>query len=298
MQTVPGTSWRLSAHVFVVFALGLCLPSTGSTVQSAVQSTAESTVAADPAGTAKSRFGSGSLPDFSGIADSAERKLRFFSFLLPLVQEENRWLDVARRRLEYIHDHIRFERPIPPADRVWLDRIAAEFGLEGYDPRDPVFWCRVRRRVDIVPEDLVLVQAAMESAWGTSRFARQGCNLFGQWCTSPGCGIVPADRPAGQEHEVARFATVNASIASYLRNLNTGRSYRKLRRIREKMREQGLEPDAARMAGGLTPYAQRGAHYVQTIRAMLRHNADVIEEARRGCGSVAAARPLLEGDGG
>lgn len=35
------------------------------------------------------------------------------------------------------------------------------------------------RRVDIILASLVLAQAALESGWGTSRFALDGNNLFG-----------------------------------------------------------------------------------------------------------------------
>ena len=41
-------------------------------------------------------------------------------------------------------------------------------------------------RVDVLPVSLALAQAANESAWGTSRFALQGNNIFGQWCYEPG----------------------------------------------------------------------------------------------------------------
>lgn len=34
------------------------------------------------------------------------------------------------------------------------------------------------KRVDIVPESMVLIQAANESGWGSSRFAREGFNFL------------------------------------------------------------------------------------------------------------------------
>ncbi|MDZ7825939.1 MAG: glucosaminidase domain-containing protein [Gammaproteobacteria bacterium] len=44
------------------------------------------------------------------------------------------------------------------------------------------------RRADEIPPSLVLAQAAAESAWGTSRFARMANNLFGQPRFTEGCG--------------------------------------------------------------------------------------------------------------
>jgi Bax protein len=134
--------------------------------------------------------------------------------------------------------------------------------------------------VDAVPDHLVLAQAANESAWGTSRFAREGNNLFGQWCFRQGCGLVPASRPDGATYEVARFESVSQSIGSYMHNLNTGRTYQELREIRALARENGHDPDANAMAAGLMSYSERGEDYISELRSMIRHNAEVIEEAR------------------
>ncbi|MFM9673737.1 glucosaminidase domain-containing protein, partial [Streptomyces galilaeus] len=77
------------------------------------------------------------------------------------------------------------------------------------------------RRVDIIPKELALMQAANESAWGTSRFARIGLNFFGQWCYSQGCGMIPNRRNSGAAHEVAAFKSVRDAVSSYFKNINT-----------------------------------------------------------------------------
>ena len=79
------------------------------------------------------------------------------------------------------------------ADRRFLaglvDRYEIDTSASSEDQR-----AELMVRLDTVPMSLALTQAAMESAWGTSRFAREGNNLFGQWCYQPGCGIVPKRR--------------------------------------------------------------------------------------------------------
>lgn len=220
------------------------------------------------------------FPDFSTYQDVYTKKLRFFSWLLPLVDDENERLAGLRQRLDYIHDHVRWGRPLDTEDRAWLAEVSREFGVNGIDPENEEFWPLIRRRVDILPDHLVLVQAANESAWGTSRFAREGNNLFGQWCFRQGCGLVPNDRPEGEVYEVAKFDSVDESIASYMHNLNTGRVYRELREIRAAHREAGEDPEASELAEGLMRYSERGQDYIDELRAMIRHNDDVIEEAR------------------
>jgi Bax protein len=224
---------------------------------------------------------SASLPDFRVFRDVSTKKSRFFGYLLPLVQAENVRLTAIRKRLSYIYDHVCWHRQIDEADQQWLALISQEFRVPATDSSRTEFWVSIFQRVDAVPEELALAQAANESAWGTSRFAREGNNLFGQWCFRQGCGMVPAGRPAGATYEVARYESVSESIGSYMHNLNTGRTYQLLREIRSRMRIEGQTPDANELAAGLMDYSERGIEYVNELRAMIRHNSGVIDEVRQ-----------------
>mgnify|MGYP002064425563 CR=1 FL=1 len=108
----------------------------------------------------------------------------------------------------------------------------------------------LRRRVDTVPIRLALAQAAKESGWGTSRFARKGNNFFGQWCYDEGCGLVPRARGEGRSHEVRAFDSPGDSVASYLRNINTHHGYRELRHARAGLRAAALPRDPPQAAAG------------------------------------------------
>ncbi|MCH2098860.1 MAG: glucosaminidase domain-containing protein, partial [Pseudomonadales bacterium] len=126
--------------------------------------------------------------------------------------------------------------------------------------------------VDVIPPSLVLAQAATESAWGTSRFARKANNLFGEWCFTAGCGLVPNHRSQGATHEVERFATVSASIDSYFHNLNSHPAYAELRAIRARAREAAATISGADLAAGLMLYSERGEDYVDELRQIIRVN--------------------------
>ena len=220
------------------------------------------------------------VPDFTTYADAARRKEDFFAWMLPLVEQENARLRGVRRHLAALFDQVRWGRDLSTRDRRWLADLAREFRIQDADPATAAFWRTAFERVDALPVELVAVQAANESGWGTSRFAREGNNLFGQWCFRPGCGIVPLERPEGASYEVARFESPAESVGSYMRNLNTGRSYQLLRRIRADHRGRGRNPEAAELAAGLIDYSERGGEYIDEIRAMLRVNTPVIADVR------------------
>ena len=222
----------------------------------------------------------GPLPDLSGERDIVRRKTRFFEYLLPLVQAENHRLADIRQRLLYIQERIRFGCELDSDDQVWLGEVLVEFRMMDRQMTDEPFWPEILKRADQLPENLVLVQAANESAWGTSRFASEGNNLFGQWCFSPGCGMVPEGRPQGETYEVARFKSVPHAIAAYMRNLNSGHAYDKLREIRAQLRLEGHPVTAVDLVDGLTRYSERGEDYISELLAMLRVNAPLIDEIR------------------
>jgi len=127
-------------------------------------------------------------------------------------------------------------------------------------------------RVDVVPASLVIAQAAKESGWGSSRFAREGNNFFGIWCFNRGCGMTPANRDAGRHHEVAMFDTVKEGVRYYIRTINSHNAYSTLRQIRAVARNNNQPFGGEQLATGLLRYSERGVLYVNEIQSMIRYN--------------------------
>ncbi|WP_082780809.1 glucosaminidase domain-containing protein [Cephaloticoccus primus] len=126
-------------------------------------------------------------------------------------------------------------------------------------------------RVDTLPPSLVLAQAAIESAWGTSRFARQGNNLFGLR-SYDGRGLVPRRRAAGARFRVAIYASPRDSVRAYFQTLNTQPAYHRLWALRAEARRSGQPLSGLRLADGLSAYSERGEAYVRQVKALIRDN--------------------------
>lgn len=233
--------------------------------------------------------GPATLPDFSSFERADARKSAFFEFLAPIVVSENRRILDQRERLEALAPKVEDDKPLARFDRHWMRKLAAEYELDWPGESRERTLARLLERVDIVPVPLALVQAAKESGWGRSRFARLGNNLFGHWCYERGCGIVPAQRGEDAAHEVAAFDSVRQSVRRYINNLNTHPSYRPMRRIRSAEREAGAEPRALSLADGLIRYSQRREAYVEEIKQMIRANRDLITASRTAAGAERVA---------
>ena len=200
--------------------------------------------------------------DMNNLKDVTDKKKRFFDFMRPIVQAENE--KVLKLRKELITAKKNNNKKAFVAETADSYSVDWETGKEN--------WEKLLERVDAIALEVALAQSANESAWGQSRFAQQGNNFFGQWCYKKGCGIVPNKRDKGTKHEVASFKSVNASVRSYIKNINTGRVYAPLRDVRKKDRNAGNPANAKAQAGGLIKYSQRREEYVKEIRAMIRVN--------------------------
>jgi len=221
------------------------------------------------------------VPDFAAIKDSRAKKKAFFDFLRPIIRAENAKVAKVRVRMLTISEMIDNGDAVSPDDQQWLLKLAKRYRVDMSGMDDEEAWLLLKRRVDTVPFRLALAQAANESSWGTSRFAREGRNFFGEWCFTEGCGIVPGRRVEGMTHEVAVFDSVNASVASYLYSINRVDIYMPLRVERYKSHKWGNRPTAHELAGGLTGYSERGEAYVDSIRKMIRQNFDLMAESAK-----------------
>ncbi|MDF1748883.1 MAG: glucosaminidase domain-containing protein [Alphaproteobacteria bacterium] len=215
------------------------------------------------------RIVAASVPaDLDNIQEIDRRKAVFFKMLLPLVLITNERLENDRARLEALREREMTGKSISPKDSKWM---AAQF--ESYRV-EPGQWDLLLRRVDGVPPSLALAQAAVESGWGTSRFAREGNALFGQWVWGESAdGIVPEQRQDGMTHKIKVFETPLQAVAAYIKNLNTHRAYRSLRDIRAKMRREGITLNGAALAAGLESYSEKGHEYIELIRGIISANA-------------------------
>ena len=212
------------------------------------------------------------VPDFGNIPDVDEKKELFFDFIEPFIDQVNVQIIEQRKRIIAIRDKVLSGGKPTVTELDYLASMAEQYEMEAEDLTSLEFLTVLLRRVDKIPASLALAQAANESAWGTSRFAQDGYNFFGQWCYTDGCGIVPNRRLQGATHEVKSFESVRDSVQAYIHNLNTFPSYQMLRRIRQQMRQQNRPLDGVSLADGLESYSSRGLDYIEELQNMIYSN--------------------------
>ena len=201
-----------------------------------------------------------------------EKKAAFFKHIYPLIELENIAILETRKKINTIQESLATNKPLRPAEKTLLNNMADKYNLLKHKDDATTLTNKLLIKIDIIPPSLAIAQSANESAWGKSRFALKANNYFGQWCFSKGCGIVPSQRSANSKHEVRRFKSVQASVRSYIKNINTTRAYSGLRKIRHQLRLNKAKPSGLKLAQGLLRYSSRGKEYVKEIRSMIKYN--------------------------
>ena len=212
-----------------------------------------------------------SLPGDLGDLPVPRKKEIFFRVLLPLIAFHNERVEVQRRQLERLAQGGDLE----DEERLPFEEMSRYYRLDEYRGRLASLADTLKvllERVDRIPPSLALAQAAIESGWGSSRFSREGNNLFGQriW-SGEGAGLKPVEIGNPRFH-LAVFPTIGASIRSYMRNLNTHPAYEDFRRLRGRMRRQEDRLASRPLAETLLKYSTRGRDYVDDVRRFIDHN--------------------------
>ncbi len=117
------------------------------------------------------------------------------------------------------------------------------------------------------PRSIAMAQAAMESAWGTSRFFQEANNVFGIWSFDENEPRLAASiQRSGTTVWVRKYESIEDSVRDYYRILASGRAFRDFRSLR------AVTSDPYQLVAKLDRYSERGAQYGAELAAMIRFN--------------------------
>ena len=137
-------------------------------------------------------------------------------------------------------------------------------------------------RTERVPMEMIVAQAALESGWGTSRFAVEGNNLFGiRTYDKDVPHMLLEGRTKWKGWGVRKFNTKCQSVQFFVELLNNHPAYEEFREVRTKMLVLGQQLDAKVLIKTLKAYsttkdyAQRVNYIVDSIREQEEKVAEI-----------------------
>jgi Bax protein len=117
------------------------------------------------------------------------------------------------------------------------------------------------------PISITLAQAAMESAWATSRFFREANNIFGVWSFDEDEPRIAAGEKRGSKTIwVKKYSSEKAAIKDYYRTLARGSAFDEFRAIKMST------SDPHKIVKKLNRYSEKGAEYGKELSAIINFN--------------------------
>lgn len=117
------------------------------------------------------------------------------------------------------------------------------------------------------PISIAIAQAAIETAWGTSRFFREANNLYGiRSSTHLQPRIAAGRKVGGKILWLKKYDSIKASIADYYLVLSRAQAYKDFRILKMKTTDPHL------LVRKLHNYSERKDVYVKELSSMIRFN--------------------------
>ena len=208
----------------------------------------------------------GALPSwYYEIKDINKQKQAFIKIMLPLIREENQNIIILRRKIINIFKDPYFLLRLD--ELLFLAKIADKYKIKSFNKKEFL------KKVDIIPPSLILAQAAIESGWGKSRFAKVANNFFGHWTYSKN-GISPKDKfdDINITYSIRKFKSIRASLKAYMLNLNRNLAYKEFRELRYKFRLLNKPFTGLVASQTMHNYSKLKNKYIQILKKVIIYN--------------------------
>ncbi len=201
--------------------------------------------------------------------DSGKRQ--FVKTVLPIIINENQSIIITRNFVNNLKEKLETFKTLNNSEIRKLNSIAKKFNIKSSNKHKLDLVDEILSNVDVIPNSIVLAQAAIESGWGKSRFAKEYNALFGEYTYDQDEGVVPLERENGDKHFIKSFSSYNNSVTSYFENINSHSAYKDFRAVRNIMRSKDNFSEIGLLIDKLDSYAEDN-NYVNTLNAVIKKN--------------------------
>jgi len=181
-----------------------------------------------------------------------EKKARFIKIVLPEIERVYSELDTKYHKIQLLIKN-------GETNSTQVQKLMKSYSASS--PED------LLERIKPHAKSVALAQAAIESAWATSRFYKEANNLFGIWARKKSKNKISANEKRGKKTiYIKKYTTLYDSVRDYYKILATVRAYRLFRQEKIKSNNPYL------LTRGLNSYSEIGAEYGKRLNSMIRHN--------------------------
>jgi len=184
-----------------------------------------------------------------------EKKQKFFDMMLPAVLVAKEELAILLQRVKSLS----LKPELAPDEKSFIESLKVKYKANNIE--------MLKSRLHTFPVSIVLAQAAIESAWGTSRFFLDANNPFGLWSFDPNQERIEASSTRnGTKVYLRKFNNLEEAIDAYYTTLSTGGPFTDFRAERLKTSDPFI------LVNYLIDYSERREAYVDEVKSVIKYN--------------------------
>ncbi len=215
----------------------------------------------------QSLFANGMPSEYYEIKDTKKSKKYFSEFIYKLTKKENLKVLEERNFIKNLFSTSKLKKTINKKQLAQLKHLKKKYRIkELYDLKSYMM------KIDVIPPSQSIAQAAVESAWGKSRFTKEANNIFGHWTYDAKNGIIPQRREADSKHFIRVFNTLQDSIRGYILNLNRHAAYKSFHKKRYEIRIRNKNPMGLELSQTMLKYSGIGDKYLEILESVIKNN--------------------------
>lgn len=188
------------------------------------------------------------------------KKEGFLLTLLPIIEQENQKILKERAFVETFFEK-EFLSKTKKDNILKLAKLAKKYKIQKLYDKDAFL-----KKIDLIPPSMALAQAALESDWGRSSYAKKLNNIYGHYFFNP----------KSSSKNAKRFNSLNEAVASYFLNINTNEAYAKFRELRAKIRVGDINEfkgfSGLEAVKTLDAYSEMKKEYVKLLSSLINSN--------------------------
>jgi len=190
---------------------------------------------------------------FAKVMTVKEKKNRFKNIVVPAVNKV--YEDLQTQYIETKHYMNRSHKYY----RKNIEKLKKQYKAQGDED--------LLKRLKPHPRSIAIAQAAMESAWATSRFYKKANNIFGVWSNNKNEPRIAAGETRGTNTIwLKKYISVEDSIIDYYKTLAKGRAYKAFRNLKMKT------DNPYELVKKLDSYSELGAKYGEELSQVIKYN--------------------------
>ncbi|MBK2357483.1 glucosaminidase domain-containing protein [Francisella hispaniensis] len=205
-------------------------------------------------------------PDFSEIKNFKERKDAFIKYMLTAIAIANKEICLQQQQIQKLKNDLDKKGSLSSRQNKKLNTYLEYYKIKtNHNIAQELDYLSIK--AGMIPTSFILAQAALESGWGTSRFAKDYNNYFGLHCFYTECGV----KAQASDTYLEVFNNAAESVLGYYHRLNTGSKFVDFRIARDKIINQGLSQKT--LLDTLENYSELdGNEYKDRLISVIQHN--------------------------